>query len=450
MNRSRIDAYIMEKEALPEVTRESLDALKLGKLNALLKREKERGGFYKNLPERLDSLEELKNLPFTTEENLAQNAPGLLLCSQSKIRRVLSDATSGTTGAAKRVFYTEGDLENTIQLYMAGLGELIFPGSVTLICFPFSGPFGLGELIAEAITRLGARPVKAGPFLSFGEYAALMESEKPDTFVGMPVQLLGILRFCGKGSLRRALVSGDACPDSVMSGCEEILGTKLFPHYGSREMGMAGAISCEAREGMHLRENDVVAEIVDEDGRVLPTGERGELVVTTIGMEAMPLIRYRTGDCTRILPGHCPCGSAALRLDRVTRKASALSADALDEILFADPTVVDCRYEHAGERLAITALTNGASGETALLSRLRAAVPALQIVLTTRPAGPEEHALYVGKRTIARPVAPDAKEQEIWFQGFTKRKQKAKKPRNINTCEVMSNEYTDLRQIEML
>ena len=450
MNRSRIDAYILEKEALPEVTRESLDALKLGKLNTLLKREKERGGFYKNLPERLDSLEELKNLPFTTEENLAQNAPGLLLCSQSKIRRVLSDATSGTTGAAKRVFYTEGDLENTIQLYMAGLGELIFPGSVTLICFPFSGPFGLGELIAEAITRLGARPVKAGPFLSFGEYAALMESEKPDTFVGMPVQLLGILRFCGKGSLRRALVSGDACPDSVMSGCEEILGTKLFPHYGSREMGMAGAISCEAREGMHLRENDVVAEIVDEDGRVLPTGERGELVVTTIGMEAMPLIRYRTGDCTRILPGHCPCGSAALRLDRVTRKASALSADALDEILFADPTVVDCRYEHAGERLAITALTNGASGETALLSRLRAAVPALQIVLTTRPAGPEEHALYVGKRTIARPVAPDAKEQEIWFQGFTKRKQKAKKPRNINTCEVMSNEYTDLRQIEML
>jgi phenylacetate-coenzyme A ligase PaaK-like adenylate-forming protein len=438
VNRSRIDAYIMEKEALPEVTRESLDALKLGKLNALLKREKERGGFYKNLPERLDSLEELKNLPFTTEENLAQNAPGLLLCSQSKIRRVLSDATSGTTGAAKRVFYTEGDLENTIQLYMAGLGELIFPGSVTLICFPFSGPFGLGELIAEAITRLGARPVKAGPFLSFGEYAALMESEKPDTFVGMPVQLLGILRFCGKGSLRRALVSGDACPDSVMSGCEEILGTKLFPHYGSREMGMAGAISCEAHEGMHLREDDVIAEIVDEDGRVLPTGERGELVVTTIGMEAMPLIRYRTGDCTRILPGHCPCGSAALRLDRVTRKASALSADALDEILFADPTVVDCRYEHAGERLAITALTNGASGETALLSRLRAAVPALQIVLTTRPAGPEEHALYVGKRTIARPVAPDAKEQEYMVPRLHKKETKSQK----------TKEYQHLRGYE--
>ena len=400
MNRSRIDLYIAEKEALPAITRESLDALKLRKLNTLLKREKERGGFYRTLPDHLDSLDRLQALPFTTEEELAQNAPGLLLCSQSKIQRVLSDATSGTTGAAKRVFYTEGDLENTVRLYMAGLGELIFPGSVTLICFPFSGPFGLGELIAQAVARLGARPVKAGPFLSFGEYAALLESKRPDTFVGMPVQLLGLLRFCGKGSLRRALVSGDACPESVIRACEATLDARLFPHYGSREMGMAGAISCAAHAGMHLRENDVIAEIVDDTGRPLPAGEWGELVVTTVGLEAMPLIRYRTGDYTRILPGPCPCGSAALRLDRVKRRARALSADVLDEILFADPTVVDCRYERGGDRLAIMALTNGAPDEASLSRRLCTAVPELRIALVTRPAGPEEHALYVGKRSV--------------------------------------------------
>ena len=194
MKRSRIDAYIMEREALPEVTRESLDALKLRKLNALLKREKERGGFYKTLPDHLDSLEELQTLPFTTEEDLARSAPSLLLCSQGEIRRVLSDATSGTTGAAKRVFYTEGDCENTVKLFMAGLGELIFPGSVTMICFPFSGPFGLGDLIAEAVSRLGAKPLRLGAGLTYWEYADMMEREKPDTFVGMPVQLLSLLR----------------------------------------------------------------------------------------------------------------------------------------------------------------------------------------------------------------------------------------------------------------
>ena len=397
---SRLDALIAEQEGLEKVNRRTIEAIQLTKLNRLLAREKERGGFYGDLPEKLSALDELSALPFTTEEDLAQRAPGLLLCSQAQIQRVLSDATSGTTGAAKRVFYTEGDLENTVQLYMAGLGELIFPGSATLICFPFSGPFGLGELIAEAIGRLGARPVKAGPSLTYGDYAALLEKEKPDTFVGMPVQLLSLRRVCGRGSLRRALVSGDACPESVVAGCEALLGSRLFPHYGSREMGMAGAICCRAHAGMHLRENAIIAEIVDEAGKPLPRGEWGELVITTIGPEAMPLIRYRTGDTTRILPGPCPCGSETARLDRIERKTEGLSAAALDEILFADPALADCRYERCGGELRIRALTCGELDEAALRQRLSTAAPALKVSLSDRPASSFDRALYPGKRSL--------------------------------------------------
>ena len=398
--RSRLDALLAEQEGIERVDRETIEAIQLKKLNRLLAREKARGGFYRDLPERILSLKHLADLPFTSEEELAQNAPGLLLRSQAEIQRVLSDATSGTTGAAKRVFYTEGDLENTVRLYMAGLGELIFPGSVTLICFPFSGPFGLGELIAEAIERLGARPLKAGPFLSYGDYAALLEKEKPDTFVGMPAQLLSLLRVCGRGSLRRALVSGDACPESVIAGCEVLLGSRLFPHYGSREMGMAGAICCRAHAGMHLRENAIIAEIVDEEGKPLPRGEWGELVITTIGLEAMPLIRYRTGDTTRILPGPCPCGSETARLDRIERKTEGLSAAALDEILFADPALADCRYERCGGELRIRALTCGELDEAALRQRLSTAAPALKVSLSDRRASPFDRALYPGKRTL--------------------------------------------------
>ena len=250
MSLPRIDALIMAQEGMPSLSRRAIEEMQLHKLNALLRREKERGGFYRDLPERLDSLAQLRELPFTTEEDLAQHAAGLLLCSQSEIRRVLSDATSGTTGAAKRVFYTEGDCENTVRLFMAGLGELIFPGGVTMICFPFSGPYGLGELIAEAVERLGARPLKLGAALSYGELRAVMEAERPDSFVGMPAQLLSLLRVCGRGSLRRALVSGDACPPAVLRACEERLGSRLFPHYGSREMALGGAICCPAHEGM--------------------------------------------------------------------------------------------------------------------------------------------------------------------------------------------------------
>ena len=400
MTRSRIDDFIMRQEALPEITRESLEALQLKKLNAVLRREKERGGFYRDLPERLESLEELRTLPFTTEEDLAHHAPGLLLCSQAEIRRVLSDATSGTTGAAKRVFYTQRDCENTVQLFMAGLGELIFPGGVTMICFPFSGPSGLGEMIAEAVSRLGARPLKIGAGLCYGEYASVMERERPDTFVGMPVQLLSILRMCGKGSLRRALVSGDACPEAVLRECEKLLGSRLFPHYGSREMALGGAICCPAHAGMHLRENHVIAEIVDDNGRVLPPGETGELVITTVGMEAMPLIRYRTGDVTRILKEPCPCGSPVLRLDRVRRRSGGLCAEDLDEILLEDRGIVDCRYEKKDGVLTISALCCAKPDRETICARVRALAPELEVSLDVRAAAEEDRTLYFGKRVI--------------------------------------------------
>lgn len=388
MSLSRIDALLLAQEGLTCIARADIERMQLNKLNALLAREKERGGFYRDLPVHLASLSELASLPFTTDEDLAHHAPGLLLCSQAEIRRVLSDATSGTTGAAKRVFYTEGDCEHTVELFAAGLGELIFPGSVTMICFPFSGPHGLGELIAEAIERLGARPLRLGVGLTYGEFANLLEKEKPDTFVGMPVQLLSLLRVCGRGSLRRALVSGDACPDAVLRGCEEILGTRLFPHYGSREMALGGAITCPAHEGMHLRENHVIAEIVDGQGRTLPPGERGELVITTIGMEAMPLIRYRTGDYTRVIPGRCPCGSEVLRLDTVRRKETAELA-ALDETLFSLPFVCDYRAERRNCRLHLQILTCG-----------EGALPTLDAKTEARPVRPADRSLYAGKRKV--------------------------------------------------
>ena len=120
---SRLDALIAQQEGLERIDRESIEAIQLKKLNRLLAREKERGGFYRDLPERLFSLARLADLPFTTEEDLAQHAPGLLLCSQAQIQRVLSDATSGTTGAAKRVEYCPQIIAATFEKCMEILQE---------------------------------------------------------------------------------------------------------------------------------------------------------------------------------------------------------------------------------------------------------------------------------------------------------------------------------------
>lgn len=394
MKRSRIDEMICGQEGISSVTRQTIETIQLKKLNDLLAREKSRAGFYADLPEKLSSLEELHALPFTTEEDLARNAAGLLLVSQSDIQRVLSDATSGTTGFPKRVFYTMKDCRNTIELYKAGLGEFVYSGSKTLICMPFFGPFGLGELISTAIEELGAAPLKAGVGKSFGQLEEILKLEQPDTFVGMPSHLYALLTVLGPMSLKRALISGDACPVSVTRHIEELLGSKLFPHYGSREMGMAGAICCPAHEGMHLRENHVIAEIIDEQGNVLPQGEEGELVITTIGMEAMPLIRYRTGDYTRIIPDQCACGSETLRLDLLRRKGNPGKILALDEQLFSLPGVVDYRAKLSGDILELNVLATS-SINTAMLSTLFPYAQ-LSIHFVTKEDGP----LYVGKRIL--------------------------------------------------
>ena len=388
---TRLEALIREQEHMASTSRAEIEAMQLKKLNALLQKEHDRQGFYRDLPASLPSLDALAGLPFTTAEDLAAHGSGMLLLSQSAVERVVTERTSGTTGEAKRLFYTAGDLERTVRLFTAGLGELIFPGSVTMICFPFSGPNGLGELIAEAVERLGARPLRVGVGNSYAELSEILERDRPDTYVGMPVPLLSLLRVCGRGSLRRALVSGDACPEAVLRCAEELLGSRLFPHYGSREMALGGAITCGAHAGMHLRENHVIAEIVSPDGRPLPEGEWGELVITTIGMEAMPLIRYRTGDRARCLPGVCPCGSAIRRLDTVSRLDTEAFLN-LENALFSLPWVADYRPIRKADGLHLEVLTCGEPPS---------ALPEPGAAWSLRPARPEDRALIAGKRGIA-------------------------------------------------
>lgn len=351
MKRTNLDGWIRRQEGAQSLGREQIEEIQLRKLNILLKREKERGGFYGSLPDRLDTLEDLRRLPFTTEKDLIREGHRMVLTSQSGIERVRSQETSGTAGKAKRVYYSAKDNERTVSFFAAGLSELVFPGEKVMVCMPFSGNRGLGELIAEAVGRLKGIPLAAGTGRSYGELLDMLDFERPRVFVGMPVPLLSLLRLRPENSLERALVSADICPDTVKKEIEARLGTRLYPHYGSREIGLGGAVTCPAFEGMHLRENDLIAEIVDEEGRVLPRGEWGELVLTSIEADAMPLIRYRTGDITRILPEPCPCGSAVIRLDRVRRRSRCPAMEKLDDRMFQYEEVVDYRMRMEGDTL---------------------------------------------------------------------------------------------------
>jgi len=373
--------------------------MQLKRLNETLARLKARGGFYKDYPEKLEFLSDLQNLPFTTAADLSAHPGKFLLTSQSEVSRVISGATSGTTGPAKRVFYTANDTEHTVGFFAAGISEMLSPGEKCLIAFPFTGPFGLGDLIAQAVERLGAIPIKAGFGQTWGELADLVEETQPETYIGFPVTLLSLARMYGADfPIRRALVSGDACPKGVMAELEKVLGSKLYPHYGSRECGLGGAVTCQAFAGMHLRENHIIPEIIDEEGNVLPDGEYGELVITTIGADAMPLIRYRTGDYTRILPP-CKCGGVTKRLDMVSRREGSLSIRELDGQLFRIPGLVDYRASFDGS-LTIEARALDLDLETQVCSAAKLLYPDLQIRVYVSGCLRSDYPMYLGKRYV--------------------------------------------------
>ena len=402
MKRVKLEDWIENIEALPTLTREGLENLQLQRLNETLARLRQRGGFYKDYPEKLDSLRDLQKLPFTTPEMLSA-APGkFLLTSQSEVNRVISGATSGTTGPAKRVFYTAQDTEHTVGFFTAGISEMLSAGEKCLIAFPFTGPFGLGDLIAQAVERLGATPVKAGFGQTWGELLALVRETRPETYIGFPVTLLSLIRMYGEDfPVKRALVSWDAFPEGVMAELEKALGSRLYPHYGSRECGLGGAVTCPAFEGMHLRENHIIPEIIDGNGKVLPDGEYGELVITTIGADAMPLIRYRTGDITRILP-KCPCGGVTKRLDRVSRREGMIEIEMLDSALFAILELVDYRAAYDGKLHIEGRCRDTGSAAEQIVEAAKQVYPGLEIQVSTVIAALDHRPMYLGKRHIIK------------------------------------------------
>ena len=249
--------------------------------------------------------------------------------------------------------------------------------------------------------RLGGIPIRAGFGQTWGEMLAFLKETQPVTYIGFPVTLLSLSRLFGEGfTIKRALVSGDACPRGVMEELETVLGNKLYPHYGSRECGLGGAVTCQAFEGMHLRENHIIPEIIDENGNVLPDGELGELVITTIGADAMPLIRYRTGDYTRILPP-CKCGGVTKRIDTVSRREGELSMEKLDSALFRIPELVDYRASLDG-KLVLEVRVKNTGAETQIQNAVAEVYPYAKTALDIACCQLSDRPMYLGKRHVAR------------------------------------------------
>jgi phenylacetate-coenzyme A ligase PaaK-like adenylate-forming protein len=285
----------------------------------------------------------------------------LLGVGQGAVSRIVTIPTSGTTGAARRIAFTSDEQADIIAYLASGMRMLADKGETIAVLFPCDREAGLGQLIGAGIERTGRRFCAYGLPDSDRGFSGLAQTclaQDVRGMVGFPQHILALARWSEYHGLRLpvrgVLLSSDNVAPSLKREIARIWDAQVFAHYGTTEMGYGGAVECGCGMGQHIRETDLLFEVIDPaSGEVLPNGEWGELVFTTLNRRAMPLIRYRTGDRTRLLPGTCACGSVLRRIDVVKGRvdgALPFTLYDLENEVFALPGVLDfaARWEQDG------------------------------------------------------------------------------------------------------
>ena len=274
---------------------------------------------------RIRTVADVERLPLTTKEDLRENWPyGFLACSRDELIRMHS--SSGTTGRATVVFHTASDIEAWANLvarsmYMTGIRRSdVFQNMMTYGLFTGGLGFHYG---AE---KIGALVIPAGAGNSKRQIQLMRDFETTAIHIipSYALHLSSVFAEVGVDprrdtKLRTAFIGAEPHSEKMRRKIEELYGFRAFNSYGISEMNGPGvAFECPEQSGMHIWEDNFIVEIIDPVTlKPVPEGEEGELVMTTLLREGMPVLRYRTKDLTRIIPGPCPCGRTHRRIDRI-------------------------------------------------------------------------------------------------------------------------------------
>jgi phenylacetate-CoA ligase len=312
-------------------SREEIEQLQLERLQSTLNRVYRNVAFYKKrfdelkiLPDEIQSIQDLSRFPLTAKETFRESYPyGMFALPLREVVRIHS--SSGATGKPTVTGYTKNDLHHWSQL----AARVLAAGGVTKddvvqITFKyglFTGAFGLhhgAEVIGASVI-----PMSTG---NTRKQVLIMQDYKTTALVSTPSYALLLSRYMEKEgidpkslSLKLGLFGGEPCPEPMRREIEERLLISATDNYGVSEvMGPGVSAECEYKNGLHLYEDHFIPEILDPRTlKVLPPGEEGELVLTTLTREAFPLVRYRTRDITSLDYSPCPCGRTVVRMKKV-------------------------------------------------------------------------------------------------------------------------------------
>jgi phenylacetate-CoA ligase len=353
------------KDRLHHATRADVEAYSDFQLHRTLQYAFEKSDFYREQfeknrlkPADISGFKDLVKFPLTEPDHLAQFPYRFLCTSQADVVRPCIFVTSGTTGPQKQVFWTQYDLENITDFMAAGISSVASRDDTIQILLLDGRPNSQADLLCQGVKKMGAHPVVTGVQPGAQEQLRILEDVHSTVVFGYASQLYRISKelqlknkLQSKG-VRILFLAGEYLPVSRRRELEAIWNCSVHTHYGLTEMGLGVAIECNARNGYHFNEADLLLEIIDpHTGERVKQGDEGELVFTTLTREAMPLIRYRTHDISRVLPQPCPCGATSLlKIDAVRKRLESIVTlgngaemypALFDDLLFDIPDVID-------------------------------------------------------------------------------------------------------------
>ena len=329
--RTPLEAWVKAKiglQAHQVLTPEALTGYQLEKLQATLDYVKRHSPFYRRLfagyaTGSVQCLSDLSLWPMTTADDLREDPMAFLCVSQSMVERVVTLPVRRPAERPKRLFFSMADLELAVDFFHHGFSVELAPGQRMLVLMPCRSPNSVGDLLAKGLARLSVTAVAHGPMQSPRETVAAVLRERIDCLVGTPSDMAALAGHPGAleiapGQIRSIWLGTENTRRSLAGEIAHFWNCPVFQHYGAAEMCPGGGVQCEVRDGFHLREADLFIEIVDNrTARPVQDGTIGEVVVTTLTREAMPLVRYRTGHTAAIMTSPCPCGSGMRRMTAI-------------------------------------------------------------------------------------------------------------------------------------